>query len=610
MKTQSLYILQWIFLSFLFSNHSFAQSPFITRVDGVGAGNNFLKISTPTKNAILNGSFNGEITYLPNHAPVQINFLPTNTVLGEYELKLTDDTPTDEELGPEIFWTLTNLSTGESVNSISSINDMPEQEVPEFGLIVKVNQTQEVGTQGPNNGAIGFELAYSNGPGQNWLDWIPDDFNEDPRFNFIETAPGEFSNALDPEEKLTNVAEGLFYPYQLFSHIIDPGTVPSTIAPKWQDLIYASLEFNSDIIGDLKNVDIVFTPDKNLWSRCIILETAIHPYYSENGNHLGLQTAYDDSYMCEVINYDLRGDYSVGKFDNDNDGLPDRDNEIDFEGFDKIGMGWFPGYAIDVETGKRLNIFFGENSAYSLEQAPEILNELNITTDIFDGPPRGHDMMWNPSSEHMIDAGDADGFPYQYYAGGQQYIYVTSEEYDSCSYLYERLKCENSGLQKVNAIKRIMWASFPMTAEGHSLLSYNDGLIPNETTVRLRVDNPFQVENGTGNFNGYPTYRFDIAVSNTFNESPLYNDLKISPNPVSSSNSYSVILEGIETNMDITLIDVNGRIIHEIKTTPTNVFGNQINISNHLGNRLLKGTYFVQVRDENGFGKTMKLVLL
>ena len=28
------------------------------------------------------------------------------------------------------------------------------------------------------------------------------------------------------------------------------------------------------------------------------------------------------------------------------------------------GMGWFPGYAIDVETGQRLNIFFGENSVF------------------------------------------------------------------------------------------------------------------------------------------------------------------------------------------------------------------------------------------------------
>ena len=27
-------------------------------------------------------------------------------------------------------------------------------------------------------------------------------------------------------------------------------------------------------------------------------------------------------------------------------------------------MGWFPGYAIDVESGCRLNIFFGENSVY------------------------------------------------------------------------------------------------------------------------------------------------------------------------------------------------------------------------------------------------------
>lgn len=42
-------------------------------------------------------------------------------------------------------------------------------------------------------------------------------------------------------------------------------------------------------------------------------------------------------------------------------------------------MGWFPGYAIDLETGERLNIGYGEDSFW----AGEI----------------GRDMIWNPNDK-------------------------------------------------------------------------------------------------------------------------------------------------------------------------------------------------------------------
>ena len=41
-------------------------------------------------------------------------------------------------------------------------------------------------------------------------------------------------------------------------------------------------------------------------------------------------------------------------------------------------MGWFPGYAIDIQTGERLNIIFAEDSWLTNEN--------------------GNDMIWNPTS--------------------------------------------------------------------------------------------------------------------------------------------------------------------------------------------------------------------
>ena len=60
-------------------------------------------------------------------------------------------------------------------------------------------------------------------------------------------------------------------------------------------------------------------------------------------------------------------------------------------------MGWFPGYAIDVETGMRLHMAFGENS--------------------FLGGDNATDMVWNPSDRIV----DNNGLPV---FGGQHAIYV------------------------------------------------------------------------------------------------------------------------------------------------------------------------------------------
>ena len=63
------------------------------------------------------------------------------------------------------------------------------------------------------------------------------------------------------------------------------------------------------------------------------------------------------------------------------------------------GMGWFPGYAINVETGERLNMAFGEDSW--------LVNE------------NGADMMWNPTSNITEGFGSTNTR-----WGGKHYIYV------------------------------------------------------------------------------------------------------------------------------------------------------------------------------------------
>ena len=122
------------------------------------------------------------------------------------------------------------------------------------------------------------------------------------------------------------------------------------VTPGWRQghgfLLDPVVQFGDLLLNqDLNNVDVIMTSDKSKWSRCVVVETASPDYY----NTAGLQTQGNRN------QFDIRAGQSVDK-----DGNPDGTGE---------GMGWFPGYAVDVETGERLNIFFGENSVYDEDMA-------------------------------------------------------------------------------------------------------------------------------------------------------------------------------------------------------------------------------------------------
>jgi hypothetical protein len=110
--------------------------------------------------------------------------------------------------------------------------------------------------------------------------------------------------------------------------------------------------------------------------------------------------------------------------------IDENGNEIEGE-----SMSYIPGFAIDVETGERLNIFFGENPTYSPENDDLISQATGISVN---SGGIGTDMIWNPSTELFL--GDAPLLslgPYSNIVGGQHYIYVTRQEYDGCAALAE-----------------------------------------------------------------------------------------------------------------------------------------------------------------------------
>jgi hypothetical protein len=549
-------------------NSKFGDGTIISRIDGVGAGGNFLDITEETREAILDGSFDGTITYEPGAGPIEVQiFNPFEVKNGNYLLTFVDEDLDNSRLDDEVRWKLTNEDTGEELFSEKTIETLNENILGELGFTITIGQTQDVGEQADaTNGVIGYRETYQDSTGTAWLTGIADGnplpfvqggVGIPPQwFDFAATSSGQVDEVFDPNQDLTNIGPGYFFPYKL-ADFRDRDTDADGIgylSPAYDGPSARTIQANTDL-EDLNNVDIVFTSDKSKWSRCVIVELF-------NGDdELFIPGATSEG---DAGSFDLRAAPSVGKEDANGDGLPDPDG-------DGTGMGWFPGYAVDVETGQRLNIFFGENSMYR-----DGVNVLGVDITAAANPDLvvGGDMMYNPSDVNIVQQ---DVLPFSRYAlafGGRHYIYVTKQAYDECEDIRERLSNE-SPFRKARAIQEVTWTSMTYLLPGREMLSYAAGLIPNDLTVKLRVDNPYAVEEGTGKFDGYPTYSFSLEgveaeEVTSENADPALDKIGVVPNPYYGYSSYEISqfstlvkITNLPAESVVTIYSLDGKFIRQ-----------------------------------------------
>jgi hypothetical protein len=316
--------------------------------------------------------------------------------------------------------------------------------------------------------------------------------------------------------------------------------------------------------------------------------------------------------------FDLRATASVSK-EAGADGLPMADANPP-EG-EEIGMGWFPGYAIDVETGTRLNVFFGENSVYNSEE---------------EGPKNGADMMFNPNNNFFIPSTEGGVSIYNYPAGGQHFIYVSNQPYDRCAEFLDRFG-DDSPLRKVAPLRDVIWAGM-VALPGVQMNSYAEGLIPNDLIVKLRVTNPYQVyldaeEMPISEFNGYPTYRFKLEGKQAGDLEGIALDealqsINVVPNPYYGFSEYEdsqfesvVKITNLPKECVVTIYSLEGKFIRkynrsEIGSTPTSpnraIEVDQINpdiewdLKNFRGIPIASGVYLIHVSAPGLGERTLK----
>jgi len=600
--------------TFRMINGLYGEGAVVTRLEGKGAGENFLELGEGELEEILSDTNNGEVTYAPGAAPIRVQvFNPLVVKDGDYILEFVDPYPSDT-LSLSTGWKFYNVNDPSKVyTNEKPLAQLNEQLIADLGISIFIGQSDDAGDLvDKTNGTIGYSLEYADASKPEWLFFIPDDLGGVPIFNFIQTELPEYHNfLLDPNRAFSTFAP--WVPFILTDFMYDePAENPFgwNITPGWLDPSGVSIQSPQfgGVLQSLNNVDIIFTADTSKWSRCAVVETANAYYTSTTAPGIGLPSEGNKRSL------QARSRPSVGKRDNNGDGFPDPDGAKAANGTPLTGMGWFPGYAVDVETGLRLNIFFGENTVYR-----------DFVADALGLGKEAYDMVWNPRPEVILPS-QGQISPLEAIVGGQHYIYVTRQTYDSCTAIRKDL--DRTGIIKARALAQITWTAIPVLSSDLSIsfLPLNEGLIPdsNDLTVKLRVDNPYQKAVGNGKFNSYPAYRirFDGVSAVELTEDQLHEalaEIRVVPNPYLAYSEYetssfdnTVKITNLPAKCVVTIYSLDGRFIRQYTRNEVGkpnsppralppVAVNQIvpdlewNLKNFAGIPIASGVYLIHV---------------
>ena len=374
-------------------NSSYGDRPGITRIDGKGSGSEqFLEISNlgSLEADILAQNNIGRISYKAGGAPIDIKVVdPLRVAGGTYNFHVCDqdytfslDTATEayvatygspSSLSDSLYWVIRDVNDPTTIwSSFQTMELDYEQYVPDLGISVKAQQAFAPSEQGEDNingltGWVGSRISYSDST--TYGKWYVGVEDGEGIFNMIKNGNDEEDILFDPEKEYST-NEGGWYPFML----CDGDNRPSNKYFSLMNINTSGQRFRSSasniagrvrdtMLMALNNVNIVMTPDQSKWSRCIVWETF---------------TAYHGSGDLSLTSPSGRkqGDWRGDKGTKFAPGAPtyysrNKDMSIDSS---SVGMSWFPGYAYDVETGERLNIFFGENALYN----GDVIDELSL----------------------------------------------------------------------------------------------------------------------------------------------------------------------------------------------------------------------------------------
>ena len=610
-------------------NANYGSGVAITRLEGHGNGFNTIELDQNSLDHIVAYDTMAHPTYLPGQGPINVKVVdPLNVVNANFIVKF--DT-SYKGVTSSTKWKLINMNTHDTTSSDTTIGYDYEQVFPQYGISITIQNVDFPG--GKNQQALDSSCSMTFAdPHKNWLSsvasttpgvglsyWIRSGVKaaSGPPYTYPDAAYSSYGN-YDPEQYYNQIISGTWSPYGLCA--VSDAQMYCDNGPAYSGPGSPQLNQNvADSIGNIASVDIVFTSDRSKWTRCIVLEEEDSKVLAQ-GNAAKL---------------DLRAYYSVdqyGYFAKAGDTAeftdPSKPNYIS-----ATGMGWFPGYAINLETGERLNMAYGEDSW---------LNGHN-----------GRDMQWNPDSI-LYSSGGTSGagswFGQTTIWGGKHYIYVFGHnhnvanggvDYSVPSYdagktirtNFYNTKPFPNPWWKERYLDDVMWVNIPILNRGHQLLE-------TDVTVKLRVAKPYDTaygetflnnghSGGVKNWKGstwrsatpvnknFPMYSFStnglqVATNNDAAAKNALSLINVVPNPYYAFNQYEtnrldtrVRITNLPPTCTISIFTISGTLVKVINKSNPDTFIDW-NLQNQFNVPIASGLYLIHIAVPNVGEVTLK----
>lgn len=476
----------------------------VQRLDGRGNMGFAIDLVEESFNEVLEQNQTEYLKYKKNKSPIYVKIEdPGSHALGRFVLEFNNYGVGSTAIDTAS-WTIYryDIDTDELLDEVSSettisIGDL--QYIPQWGISVQIkNQAYFIppglSSLPVNRATAPIQVSFHfEDQTEGWLTGVEDIDGEHPQ-NWILSGDDFFgdescynSRPRDHQKNWQRLADGKVSHFRFLRNCGSAAPVGGN----------STLNINTaqirSVLSQTSSVDLIFTQEKEKWTRSVVIELC------------------DDENLAQGSAQKMkpRNAPSVDK-NGFSAGHPDYNAE---EGdlISTTGMGWFPGYAIDVETGSRLNVVFGENSSLAGEN--------------------GTDMKWNPTANTYSISGEP-------IYGGQHVIYVMQNNidnsdmpiYDSCAWFLNKISTDNQ-IQNRDAWKNATWTMYPILREGHTLLE--DSLL-----VRMRVSKAYENLTITDVNDGRPAFEWGISsllsIFASIEESNhLAPSILVYPNPTS-----------------------------------------------------------------------------
>jgi hypothetical protein len=667
-------------------NSTYGDQPVISRWTGLGNGGNRIEMSDADVETLmarpiasddnLFGDPDYPVIYHPTYkrgfGPVNVkivdplNVKPTDYAIWYHDFtdvtveNVTGDVATKPDAATKrVFtWSLKDMETGEVFESDTTTVLSSEKLFLDRGISINIEQCWNigpyyVGSQGgtgstdskavyavlsPSNGVITSSVTYADSSNRwlsgirdsdaiassplNWIragSYVDQDDQTNNDYN-MSSSSGGTSKPYDPTAAYEKIAEGTWAPYLLATTSNKSKNNPGPV--------FNGSSKEDSIFQKIGSIDIVLTADRSKWTRCPVFEMCINEKLSENNARpFGLRKA---------PSVDKNGNPAAASYE-DALAMDPSDNPEDANYISAFGMGWFPGYVIDIETGARLNMGFGEDSFYpSLNGRDMLFNPPAVT----ETSAAGGSLSADPVVFDQIDATPVFGGKHYVYIfqmsnsdvlqSGHYYWDFKIPAYDGGKRLTEGLKYIediNKTAFKVTYWQKPAWVGMPMAVQGKQWLPEG-----NPVKISIRIAKPYRIGYSTmdldvetpelvdyDNHEGYmPYYTFT-----TKGYGPTYNNadkgksdldlIQIVPNPYYAYANYEpnalthrVKITNLPDQCVVTIYTVNGTKIRQFKKD-SSVTSIDWDLTNHANTPIASGIYIIHVKDNvNGGEHTVK----